>query len=126
MAKSKVRSLRKASGARYGKMYRKKKLIDLMGIPTLAHVAETVRTKIKRVRGGNKVHALVNASHANVTDGKKTFKVKIKSVLENPASRHFVRQNVVTKGAIIDTEKGKARVTSRPSKQNIVNAVLVK
>ena len=71
MAKSKVRSLRKASGARYGKMYRKKKLIDLMGIPTLAHVAETVRTKIKRVRGGNKVHALVNASHANVTDGKK-------------------------------------------------------
>ncbi len=126
MAKSKVRSLRKPSGARYGKMYRKKKLIDLMGIPTFTHVAETVRTKIKRVRGGNKVHALVNVSHANVTDGKKTFKVKIKSVLENPASRHFVRQNVVTKGAIIDTAKGKARVTSRPSKQNIVNAVLVK
>ena len=46
--KSKVRSLRKASGARYGKMYRKKKLIDLMGIPTLTHVAEKVRTKINK------------------------------------------------------------------------------
>ena len=126
MAKSKVRSLRKPSGARYGKMYRKKKLIDLIGIPRLAYISSTIRTKISRVRGGNKIHSLIGASHANINSGKKTYKVKIKSVLENPASRHFVRQNVITKGAIIDTEKGKARVTSRPSKDNIVNAVLVK
>ena len=77
-------------------------------------------------RGGSSRLALVSSNYANVTMGKKTVKVKIKTVLENPASRHFVRQNILSKGAIIETEKGKARITSRPSKDNVVNAVLVK
>ena len=55
----------------------------------------------------------------------KSSKVKIKSVVENPADMHFVRRNIITKGAIIETEKGKAKVTSRPSQDGIVNAVLI-
>ena len=64
---------------------------------------------------------------ANVFDPgtKKSFKVEIKTVLENPADSHFVRRNVITKGAVIDTEKGKAKVTSRPSQDGTVNAVLI-
>ncbi|MGC8851015.1 MAG: 30S ribosomal protein S8e, partial [Candidatus Micrarchaeia archaeon] len=36
------------------------------------------------------------------------------------------RENIVTKGAIIETELGKAKVTSRPGQHGIVNAVLLK
>jgi small subunit ribosomal protein S8e len=126
MAQSNVRSLRKATGGRYSKMYRKKKARDMKGEPILARVATTIKSKVRRIRGGNQTTSLVGAVYANVSTGKKTKKVKIKTVLENPASRHFVRENVVTLGSIVDTTAGKARVTSRPSKDNIVNAVLVK
>jgi small subunit ribosomal protein S8e len=34
--------------------------------------------------------------------------------------------NVITKGAIIETEDGLAKVTSKPSKDGVVNAVLIK
>ena len=126
MAQSNVRSLRKATGGRYSKMYRKKKARDMKGEPILARVATTLKSKVRRIRGGNQTTSLVDAVYVNVSTGKKTKKVKIKTVLENPASRHFVRENVLTLGSIIDTAAGKARVTSRPSKDNVVNAVLVK
>jgi small subunit ribosomal protein S8e len=64
---------------------------------------------------------------ANVTDSQtgQTKSTKILSVIENPADPHFVRRNVLTKGAIIETELGKARVTSRPGQSGSVNAVLI-
>jgi small subunit ribosomal protein S8e len=34
--------------------------------------------------------------------------------------------NVMTRGAIIETEDGMAKVTSRPSRDGMVNAVLIK
>ncbi len=55
----------------------------------------------------------------------KSKKVRIKAVLETPANREFARRNIIVKGAIIDTEIGKARVTSRPGQDGIVNAVLI-
>ncbi|MGC8940910.1 MAG: 30S ribosomal protein S8e, partial [Candidatus Nanoarchaeia archaeon] len=33
--------------------------------------------------------------------------------------------NVLTKGAIIETEDGLAKITSRPSRDGIVNAILI-
>jgi small subunit ribosomal protein S8e len=33
--------------------------------------------------------------------------------------------NVITKGAIIETEKGLAKVVSRPGQDGVVNAVLI-
>ena len=58
--------------------------------------------------------------------GGKAKKTKIERVIENPASRHFVRQNVISRGAIIQTPEGLAKVTSRPTQDGVVNAVLVK
>ena len=51
-------------------------------------------------------------------------KAKIISVAENKASRHFLRRNIITKGAVIETELGKAKVTSRPGQHGVINAVL--
>jgi small subunit ribosomal protein S8e len=38
----------------------------------------------------------------------------------------FVRRKIITIGAIIKTELGLSKVTSRPSQDGVVNAVLIK
>ncbi len=58
-------------------------------------------------------------------DGK-TTKTKIKNVVDNPADKHLARRNIMTKGAIIETEHGKAKITSRPGQDGVINAVLAK
>ena len=83
--------------------------------------------KIKelRVRGGNKKLVALTTNFANIFADGRHEKTKIISVVENPADSQFVRRNIITKGAIINTELGKARVTSRPGQEGTVNAVLI-
>jgi small subunit ribosomal protein S8e len=83
------------------------------------------KKKFQRTHGGNTKVKLQKTEYANVSTGDGTTKTKILSVADNKASRHFVRRNIITKGAIIETELGKARVTSRPGQHGVVNAVLV-
>ncbi len=63
----------------------------------------------------------------SVTDPKthETKKVAIETVRENPSNPNYVRRNIITKGSIIKTEIGDARVTSRPGQDGTVNAVLI-
>jgi len=84
-------------------------------------------TKIKniRARGGSKKLVALSTNVANVAVNGKYQKTKILSVTDNPANSQFVRRNIITKGAVIETEIGKARVTSRPGQTGIVNAVFV-
>ncbi len=90
-------------------------------------VGETVRSP-KRTRGGTLSYGLRSASEANVCDAStgKTVKSKIIRVSANKANREYERRGVITKGAVIETELGSARVTSRPSDDGVVNAVLIK
>ena len=83
---------------------------------------------IERKRGGMKKVKLMEAEFANIIDPKtkKAKKVKILDVIENKANPHLVRRGIITKGAIIKTELGEARVTSRPSQHGVVNAVLLR
>lgn len=83
------------------------------------------KKKIQRTRGGNRKVKLQRTEYANVVTKEGTKKTKVLSVAQNKASRHFERRNIITKGAIIQTELGKARVTSRPGQDGVVNAVLV-
>lgn len=78
-------------------------------------------------KGGAIKLKLRQAEFANVLDqkSKATKRAKILNVLENRANPHFVRQKILTKGAIIETDAGKARVTSRPGQDGVVNAVMV-
>ena len=64
---------------------------------------------------------------ANVLDASKSFtkKVKIIDVLENPANPQWTRSKIITKGTIIKTELGNAKVTSRPTQHGVVNAVIL-
>ena len=120
------RPLRKPTGGRYGKLYRMKRKYEIGRAPALTGLAEqkieTIRTK-----GGGKKTKVFASNKANVLDPKtKTCKVvMIKTVSLNPANQHYQRRNIMTKGAIIETELGKARITSRPGQSGTVNAVLV-
>jgi small subunit ribosomal protein S8e len=80
-----------------------------------------------RTRGGNSKMRLVQAQRANAVDPK-TGKVQattITTVLENSANRNYVQRNFLNKGAIVQTELGSARVTSRPGQDGVVNVVLL-
>ena len=80
------------------------------------------------VRGNISKNRLRASSFANVSDSSigNTVKSKIASVKTNPASRDYSRRGVITKGSIIVTDLGEAKVISRPGQHGIVNAVLIK
>jgi len=120
------RSLRKPSGGRFGKLYRSKRKHEIGRDPATTTVGET-KLRAFRMKGGGRKVKLVGASKANVYDPKtkKCKVVDIKSTVESTANLHFVRRNVITKGAVIETSAGKAKVTSRPGQDGAVNAVLI-
>ena len=69
----------------------------------------------------------MGARSVNVNDPKTgtTVSATINGVVENGADQNYVRRNLITKGAIIDTDKGKVRVTSRPGMHGVVSGVLL-
>ncbi|MGI5992996.1 MAG: 30S ribosomal protein S8e [Methanosarcina sp.] len=93
--------------------------------------AETRISEIKRknvhTMGGNRKVRLLQCNVANVTNPKdgKTASAQIERVLDNIANKHYVRRNILTKGSVIRTTLGTARVTSRPGQDGVVNAVLI-
>ena len=68
---------------------------------------------------------VVSSDVANVSDSSgKTTKSKILRVKTSPANRDYERRGVITRGAVIETEAGEAVVTSKPTDDGVVNAVL--
>src|SRR3989344_7000433 len=126
MAITSQRSKRKATGGIY-KSYRKKRVFELMRQPTLTKLAPK-KTKVVRGIGGNLKQKIFSADEINVFDpkSKKYSKEKIKTIVENNANRHFVRRNIMTKGAVVDTAKGKVKITSRPGQVGVLQGILVK
>ena len=122
---SQKRSKKKVSGGKYHKI--PKRVNQLAGAPALTKVGER-RAKLKREIGGNKKTTLLQNNIINVLDPKtkKYQKTEILSVVENPANRNFVRRNIMTKGCIVETKIGKAKLTSRPGQEGTVNGILVK
>jgi small subunit ribosomal protein S8e len=120
------RSRRKPSGGRL-KPLRKKRKREIGRLPALTKIGEERRKRIRVLAGRYKVRLLLT-KRANVLDPKsgKITKAEILEVVENPAGRDFARRGIITKGAIIRTSLGKARVTSRPGQSGMVNAILLK
>jgi small subunit ribosomal protein S8e len=120
-----ARTSRKPTGGMYN-IARGKRKYEMGHLPTLTKVGKQKITVIKTKADTRKMRVLV-AEFANVLDPKtkKFTKSPIKTVDECPANRHFVRRNILVKGAVIMTEAGKARVTSRPGQDGTVNAVLI-
>ncbi len=119
------RSRRKTSGGRL-RPNRKKRRFEIAR--ELQHAVLGAGTvKEYRVRGANQKLRILTASTINVYDpATKTRKtVKIVTVRENPANPNYVQRNIITKGAILETELGQVRVRSRPGQDGVLNGVRV-
>lgn len=118
-----IRSKRKSTGGLLRRPCKKKKFQRGRDfLPMHLHERKVIEN---RTRGGSKKLITLSDTMVNVSSKGKIQKVKIISVAENSADSQFVRRNIATKGAILQTEIGKARVTSRPGQHGIVNAILI-
>ncbi|HII81447.1 MAG TPA: 30S ribosomal protein S8e [Methanosarcina sp.] len=118
-------SKRKATGG---------KVITARGKRKFEMGRESAETRINEVKrknvhtmGGNRKVRLLQSNIANVTNPKdgKTVTATIENVIDNAANKHYVRRNILTKGSVIETPVGTARITSRPGQDGVINAVLI-
>jgi small subunit ribosomal protein S8e len=125
MARSHARSKRKYTGKKY-KHFRKKRKRELARLTIDTEIGD-YKVKKQRVLGGNYKLKLFSSSFINVTDPNtnKTSKVRILGFESNAASKDLNRRHILTKGAIVETELGNAKITSRPGQHGLLNGVLV-
>ncbi len=85
------------------------------------------RKKIVRTRGDNIKIKAYSADQINVTDKAKniTSRVAIKGLEKNTASVDYQRRSILTKGAIVETELGMVRISSRPGQSGQINGILL-
>lgn len=114
------RSDTKKSGGRT-RSYRKSRKYDL-GSPFSEPEVGDDRVSTKKTRGGNSKSVVREAAHANLAVDGEVKQVEIESVEDNPANPNYVRRSLLTKGTIVRTSEGKARITSRPGQDGVVNA----
>ena len=121
--KSHERSTKKRTGGRR-RPIRKTRKHQLGSSPTETRVGDQ-KLKIVETRGGNSKVRAIQSDTATIADDGETVSTTIENVKENPSNPNYVRRNIITKGAIIETTEGEARVTSRPGQDGQVNAVRV-
>ncbi len=114
---------RKVTGGKYHKQ-RKKKKYELGGHLRVVKLADR-KTKVLRGRGGGLKKVSLAQNTINIIKNGKGKVVKIKNVIETPSNRFLARQNVLVKGAIVDTEMGKAKITNRPTQEGHVQGILI-
>lgn len=119
------RSVRQATGGRYRPSQGKRRS-EIGSAPADTHIGDD-RRKIIRTTGGNTKVRAMRAMYANVANKAtgEVKKVKIETVEQNVANPNYVRRNLLTKGAIIRTEIGNARIASRPGQDGVINAYLI-
>lgn len=121
--KDHARSTRTRTGGRRRRSSDRKKH-QLGSEPTETTVGKR-RLKTVDARGGTQKIRAMQTDTATVATDDGTVAATIENVAENPANPNYARRNIVTRGAVIETDAGQARVTSRPGQDGQVNAVLV-
>jgi len=115
---------RKQTGGKR-RAYRSKRIFD-QG----RHPVETILgdEKLKTVKGrsAQQKTKIVKTNVVNVTDPStgKTEHLEILDVVSNPAKADYNRRGVITKGTIVRTEKGLAKIVSRPGQDGALSAVV--
>jgi small subunit ribosomal protein S8e len=119
------RSRRKRTGGRL-RPIRKKRRFEIAR--ELQHATLGGGTVKKyRVRGANLKLRILTAQTINVYDPatKSTTSTRVITVRENPANPNYVQRNIITRGALLETELGLVKVRSRPGQDGILNGVRV-
>jgi small subunit ribosomal protein S8e len=118
-----LRSHRKPTGGLLNRSRKKRK--HERGSKFLETRVGEEKKKAVKTLGGNTKIKLLSVESVNVAHKGKIRKAKASSVVENPANPHYVRRNVITKGAIVKTDIGNVRITSRPGHDGVINGILV-
>lgn len=119
----------KTSGTGGKRRKAKDKPLAHMGSPftatKISPKGKEVRKLVSKMGTGSKVK-LKEATFINLLnkDGKMA-KVKMSNVIETPSNRHYARANLLVKGAIVQTELGKAVITNRVGQDGVVNGKLI-
>jgi len=121
------RSRRKPTGGRLRPIRKKRRNEIGRELQTATLGAGAASSKKYRVRGGNRKMRILTTQTINVFDPatKKMQPARIVTVRENPANPNYVQRNIITKGAILETELGLVRVRSRPGQDGVLNGVRV-
>ena len=117
-------STTKGTGGKRGKAS-DKKLRFVGGTFTATKVSTKEKRALKRGRGNTAKVKLRTAKFVNVLTKEGMKKVTLRTVLETPDNRHYARQNILTKGAVVDTEIGKVKITNRVGQDGVVNGKLL-
>ena len=121
-------SRRKSSGGRLKRpsSYRGKRRTEISSEKQFTMIGDSSR-KVYRKRSGSQSVRVLFDTTINVADKKtgKTIQATLQSVSENAADPNFVRRNIMTKGAVVETDKGLVRITSRPGSHGVLNGVLL-
>lgn len=117
---------RKKTGGRQREWRGKKK--KHFGRPPARTTIGKKEVRKVRTKGNNEKQRAQKLDEINLYDPEEEEwnKVEVQEVLKNNANRHFARMGIITKGAIIQTEMGKAKVENRPGQEGFVNATLIK
>ncbi len=121
-----ARNIREKTKWCTGKTNRNKRKMEFGREPAETKIGDR-KIKTIRTKGGNEKIRLTNEQKINIVNPK-TQKVELAdiiSVVENHANTHFVRRNIITKGAVVETSSGKVKVTSRPGQDGIINGIIV-
>ena len=121
-------SRRKPTGGRLKRpnRYRGKRRTEVASEEQLAYVGEADARKNYRKRSGSQTVRTLSVNQVNVNmKGGKTVRATVKNVVGNDADPNYIRRNIVTKGAVLDTDQGLVKVTSRPGMHGVVSGVLV-
>lgn len=127
MAIWQAESKRKSSGGRRIPAHKKRKFE--IGREAQAATLGPLKRKVVRIRGGHQRIRIITSDTVIVTDPKtgtaQNAQIVPPGVVTNAANPHYVRRNIITKGAVVKTTLGLARITSRPGQHGTLNAVLV-
>ena len=117
-------SKRKATGGRLVKS-RGKRRTEISAEKQYAVIGES-KNKTYRKTGSNQTIRILSENKISVNDPKtgKTKRVEINNVVENPSNPNYVRRNILVKGAIVETELGLVKISSRPGQDGVLNGVL--
>lgn len=116
---------RKKTGGKK-RAYRTKRIYEHGSQPVETLQGEAQRKAVAGIASTSKIK-LVRADYVNVSNPEtgKTQRLEILDVVSNPANADYNRRGVITKGTIVRTENGLARIVSRPGQEGSLSAVVV-
>ncbi len=115
---------RKKTGGKK-RAYRTKRIYEQGSQPVETLHGESKRKIVDGITSTKKVK-LVKANYVNVSDPSTgmTERLEILDVVSNPANADYNRRGVITKGTVVRTEKGLAKIVSSPGQEGSLSAIV--